>query len=39
MPSKMVDQTRTIPTLIHKEKFAYESSAPPMARANGYAQY
>jgi hypothetical protein len=33
----MVDQIRSIPTLIHKGRFAYQSPAPPLAHADGYA--
>jgi hypothetical protein len=39
MSSQMVDETRSIPTLRHKGFFAYESSVPPMARADGSAEH
>jgi hypothetical protein len=38
MSSQMVAQIRAIPTLHHKGHFVYQSSAPPMARADDYAQ-
>jgi hypothetical protein len=39
MSSKNGCQTRLPPALRHKEWFAYESPAPPMARADGYTEY
>ena len=38
MSSQMVDQTRLMPTLRHKERFPYESSVPSAARADSHAE-
>ena len=39
LSSQMVNQTRSIPTLRHKFRFAYESSVPSAVRVDSYAEY